>query len=287
MAWGDYRYMLQSLASTVQYVGIDYDFLTFSDEPIANVISCPLDPEISLDFHQKWKFLYLYKLRELNFDNFIFIDSDHYFVRKPTIALPDLLAGDSWHTFLESPINSASTKRTDWWGVPNNMMVDLWRSFGVKQKILYNTNGGFFICKKNMIEQILATSMLFDEHQRTYALSLPEEVTDAVLTHLFSLDYKKHLHSISMDYWASEWTNALDGKLPQGEPWEFEEYMTRVRSTINPAIVHAMRSKETLIDKGRGILGQLLDSVSFTPWPEAKSILNKNQHGLKGLQVSR
>ncbi|MCE7505977.1 hypothetical protein LZG75_06955 [Polynucleobacter sp. IMCC30063] len=268
--------MLQSLVASVKGVGLNYDFLTFSDEPIARAISCPLDSEINLDFHQKWKFHYLYKLRELDYDNFIFIDSDHYFVRKPTIALPDLLAGDSWHTFLESPINSPSTKRPDWWSMPNSMMVDLWRSFGVKQKILYNTNGGFFICKKNMIEQILATSILFDEHQNAYGLSLPEEVTDAVLTHLFSLDYCKHLHSRHIDHWASEWTNALGGNLPDGSNWEFEEYMTRERSIVNPAIVHAMRSKVALIDKGRAILGQKIDSVSFTPWPEAKASLNKS-----------
>jgi len=40
-------------------------------------------------------------------------------------------------------------------------------------------------------------------------------------------------------------------RLPDGPPWRYSDYFTGEKSTINPAILHLMRSKATLIEVSR------------------------------------
>ena len=272
VAWGDYRYMLQSLMDSISSVGIKHDMLTFSDEPLSGVISCETDKSIEMDFKQYWKFHYLRKLSELDYDLFVFIDSDHYFVRKPSKDFSEIIGSDPWHSFLESPINSSDTKRGDWWGVPNESMVKIYRNFGVVQDIVYNTNGGFWMCKKNFLKHASSTGLLFRDYQRNLKLDLPEEVAIAVMSHMFSKDYSSRMHSQYTDLWASEWTGALKDKLPDGSEWVFQEYMTHARSTLNPAIVHAMRSKSALTENGKNIFERTKEQRKFISWDDAKKL---------------
>jgi len=268
VAWGDYRYMMQSLMDSIKKSGVDHDMLTFSDQPLSGVISCELDSEINLDFKQYWKFNYLNKISKLDYDLFVFIDSDHYFVRKPSVDFCEIIGEDPWHSFLESPINSHLTKRPDWWGVSNPHMTQLYRDFGVTQNVVYSTNGGFWICKRNFASAAMNVGLLFRDFQKSRGLDLPEEVAIAVLSHMFSKDYRNRFHSKYLNIWASEWTGALRDKIPDGSPWTFQEYMTHEKSVINPDIVHAMRSKQAFVSKGK----QIFESTerSFVSWNQVK-----------------
>jgi len=278
VSWGDYRYMTQSLAQSIKDCGIDHDILVFTDEPLSAVTSCELDKNIELDSKQYWKFFYLNKIKDLNYDLFVFIDSDHYFVRKPLKDFCEIIGQDPWHSFLESPINSPSTKRSDWWGVPNSLMANLYKEFGAIQRTAYSTNGGFWMCRKNFAFHAYKVALLFRDFQKSKKYNLPEEVAIAVLSHMFSKDYANRMHSKYMDIWASEWTGVLKDTVPDGSSWQFEEYMTRQRSSVNPAIVHAMRSKTALLEKGKKILESsiryFLTNAElkhyFTPWEEIR-----------------
>ena len=276
VAWGDYRYMLQNLMNSIRSVGIEHDILTFSDQPLSGVISCEMDKNIHLDGTQYWKFDYLTKIAKLDYDVFVFIDSDHHFVRKPRLDFHELLAGDPWHSFLESPLNNSTTSRSDWWSVQNKDMVKLWRDFGVTQNTLYNTNGGFWICKKEFAEHARKTVLLFKDFQSKLNLNLPEEVPIGVLSHMFSMDYEKRLHKNLMDIWASEWTGALKDRLPNGYDWEFVEYMTGKKINVNPSIVHAMRSKSALVQSGHQIFEKTKDERKFMLWEEVLSLVNSS-----------
>lgn len=270
VAWGDYRYMLQSLMDSIRSVGINHDILTFSDEPLHGVISCEKDPSIQMDFKQYWKFKYLSKISRLDYDLFVFIDSDHYFVRKPDLDFSDMVGNDPWHSFLESPINSERTRRSDWWGVQNESMVRLYRDFGVAQKTIYSTNGGFWICKRSFANHASSVASLFNEFQRGRGLDLPEEVLVAILSHMFSMNYSDRFHSRYMNIWASEWTGVLSDRIPSGEPWQFQEYMTHEKSQVNPAIVHAMRSKNALVRMGKEIFERTSQDRKFVSWESLK-----------------
>lgn len=273
VAWGDYKYMMQSLMQSIRDCGIDHDLLTFSDEPLTGVTSCELDKSIELDAKQYWKFFYLNKIKDLNYDLFVFIDSDHYFVRKPSKDFCEIIGQDPWHSFLESPINSPLTKRPDWWGVPNSLMASLYREFGASQRISYSTNGGFWMCRKDFAFHAHKVAFLFRDFQKSKKYNLPEEVAIAILSHMFSKDYTDRFHSKYMDVWASEWTGVLKDKIPDGSPWQFQEYMTNQSSMINPSIVHAMRSKNALVEKGKQIFefaNRIFDSddKDFISWEE-------------------
>jgi len=99
VAWGDYRYMLQSLVCSIRDVGINDDILVFTDELIKLCKRQPLINNIELDFKQYWKFHYLRAIKDLDYDLFVFIDSDHFFVRKPSISFSDVIGSDPWHSF--------------------------------------------------------------------------------------------------------------------------------------------------------------------------------------------
>lgn len=232
-------------------VGIEHDVLVYCDEALSGCKNKQMIDSIALDQTQYWKFEYLNKVAEMDYDLFVFIDSDHFFVRKPSLDFHQIIGQDQWHSFLESPINDASTRRQDWWGLSNPKMVTLWRAFGVNQKTLYNTNGGFWICRKNFAQQARETVTNFREFQRKAGFNFPEEVAIAVLSHMFSADYSARLHKNYMDIWASEWTGALKDIIPNGKPWKFVEYMTNTESVVDPAIVHAMRSKKALVELGK------------------------------------
>jgi hypothetical protein len=277
VAWGEYRYMMQSLMRSIRDAGVDCDLLTFSDEPLDGVMSLEMDTRINMDFKQYWKFNYLPKLSELDYDLFVFIDSDHYFVRRPPRDFAEVIGDDPWHSFLESPINSSATKRGDWWGVPNQDMVRIYRGFGANQRTVYSTNGGFWMCRREFLVQASSVGLLFRDYQKGLGRDLPEEVAIAVISHMFSSDYSRRMHSSNLDFWASEWTGELKDRVPDGEPWMFQEYMTHARSEVNPAIVHAMRSKKALVEVGKGIFESTRMTRSFSTWGEVKSTCRRTE----------
>lgn len=276
VAWGDYRYMMQSLMRSIRESGVDHDLLTFSDEPLDGVMSIEMDARISMDFKQYWKFHYLSKMSELDYDLFVFIDSDHFFVRKPPKDFSEVIGSDPWHSFLESPINDSTTRRGDWWGVQNPEMVKMYRGFGVNQRTVYSTNGGFWMCRREFITHAATVGLSFRDYQKSLGLDLPEEVGIAVMSHVFSREYSDRFHSKYMDFWASEWTGSLQDRVPGGEPWQFQEYMTGAKSMVNPAIVHAMRSKKALVERGKGIFDSTKMTRSFSSWREIKSLSKGN-----------
>lgn len=116
------------------------------------------------------------------------------------------------------------------------------------------------------MKQAADVGIVFQEYQKNLGLDLPEEVAIAVMSHMFSLDYSQRLHYRYMDIWASEWTGALKDRLPDGAQWEFQEYMTGKKSLVNPAIVHAMRSKSALTEAGRKVFENTKLDRSFVSW---------------------
>lgn len=256
VGWGNYGYMLQSLVKSISDCNIDADVIVFCDKNLKYCKTLPMDSNIHLDRLWFWKFDYLQKAASLGYENLIFLDSDHYFVRKPKIEFDEILGDDMWHSFLESPMNSEETRRSDWWGAKGEEMTSIWRVFGVTQKTTYNTNGGFFICKNNFAEKAREVAFAFRDFAKKLNYNFPDEVSISVLSHMFSKNYENRLHYKYTDLWGSEWTGELKDKIPDGTPWKHVEYMTGRESIINPCIVHAMRSKMALIEMGKKIIEQ-------------------------------
>jgi hypothetical protein len=248
VSWGDYDYIAQSMINSARSVGINEDFYAFTEKPIKNCFNRRLNKDIELDKLQFFKFEYLkHEMSKLNYDYFVFIDSDHYFVRKPEITPIDIVKDSPWHSFLESPINTNKTQRTDWWQIPNQLFISFMRNAGVKSQEIRNTNGGFWICEKNFINQACFLAYEFHNFLKKYNIIVPEEVSIAYISHLMSPKLKDRFIENYTNYWASDWTEIFKDQIPVDKSWEYTSYMTYEKILVNPAIVHAMRSKEALI----------------------------------------
>jgi len=68
--------------------------------------------------------------------------------------------------------------------------------------------------------------------------------------HMLCNDPKKHLLKDHFDVWCSDWKGEFSSRLPGRKPWTFYDYMTDEPHVVNPAIVHALRSKKLLIAEG-------------------------------------
>ncbi len=65
-------------------------------------------------YHFKFDFLQKQAAR-LNYDYFVWLDADNYFVRHPGEVL-SVLGGDAIHACLESNMCALDNLRPDWWG---------------------------------------------------------------------------------------------------------------------------------------------------------------------------
>jgi len=255
IAWGQYSYILQSLLKSYKDVGLENDFHVFSDQKLKFAINHNLDSSIELDRLQFFKFSYLRnQIQKLDYDVFVFIDADHFFVRKPNIQIEEILSdGSSWHSFLESPVNLEKTQRTDWWGIKNSDLVKNFNDLGVNEKEIRNTNGGFWICKKDFINEAFDLAFKCHNYLKSKGHTVPEEVSIGYISHL-SNNPKNRYAEKYFNYWGSDWTGNFLNQVPQDRYWEWVSYMTNEKFLINPAIVHAMRSKNALIENGKNIL---------------------------------
>lgn len=255
ISWGDYDYMCQSLVNSALQAGVKEEFITFTEKPINNCINYKLDKSIELDQLQFFKFEYLKKqMKKFDYDYFIFIDSDHFFLRNPNIEIEEIMKESPWHSFLESPINLPKTKRTDWWGIPNNILHLIMKQNGVESQELRNTNGGFWICNKYFIDNASRLAYEFHNNLKKYGYTVPEEVSIGYLSHLMSPINSDRFAERFTNYWASDWTGVFKDVLPKDIYWESISYMTYEKIIVKPAIVHAMRSKKALIENGKNIL---------------------------------
>lgn len=270
IAWGEYRYMLQALVDSFHNVGLTDDFHVWTDGFLKGAASVQLiDPKTNLDQLQFFKFDFLEKeVRKLgDYDAFVFIDADHYFVRKPAVTPEQLLNGGPWHSFLESPVNAPTTTRRDWWDCPTERLVRLFRDNGCVQNEIRNSNGGYWVCHRDFIDDAARFAREFHEICKSAGHTFPEEVSVAYLTQLMNPDARPHYLERLNGYWASDWTDTFKNRMPVDEEWEMTYYMTGRKAKVRPALVHAMRSKAAL--KMAGVLSQTgrdkLSTIQLSP----------------------
>jgi hypothetical protein len=258
VATGDHAKMFRTCIISARRVGVTEDFHVWTDEPWDTLG----DPgvffhhieELSND-HYLFKFEYLKEeVSKLDYAYFVWLDADNFFVRKPR-PFDKLLRDNKWFVQLESKCEGQFVKRDDWWGVPIKWYKVLLHYRGVPQdQPVYNTNAGFWIVRRESIDEFYNKAIEFYEFGRNelHLLDITEEVALAYIGH-FVNDWKLNVYKNTNNYWASDWTGQYVNKLPMGEVWTFEDYMSGEKNKNSPAIVHLMRAKELLI-KGFNIV---------------------------------
>jgi hypothetical protein len=251
IADGEYAFILQTLVDSYRNVGMPYDFYAFCDRNISGAILHPIETFDKSLFIFKYTFLRKY-IKELDYRYFVYLDADNFFVRQPPPLL-DLMQKSTLHTFLECDCTQPS-KRKEWQCCPLPEYVSLMRECGVMSEKIYNVNGGFFMVKREAIDLMCDLMEDFWKYSFRKGYVLTDEAPLAYATHMLCADPQQHLLKFNPHYWCSDWTGCFAGRLPDGNPWMFADYMTYEPFSVNPAIVHAIKSKDALISKGKSLL---------------------------------
>jgi hypothetical protein len=248
VAYGQHAKMMATAIASARAVGVTEEFHVWTDQDIPGAVNHPIGVFDKDHYLFKFRFL-LNEVSKLGFDYFVFLDADNYFIKHPGVATFDsLLRQNKWFVQLESDCTSPYVKRGDWWGCPIKWYPLLLRYHGVESKRIYNTNAGFWIVRKEAIAEFYQKAMAFFDFARNelHLVNFTEEPPLAFVGH-FVDDPDLNNFASTNSVWASDWTGHFKGRLPDAQYWDFEDYMTGERRRVQPAIIHAMRSKDALI----------------------------------------
>jgi len=249
---GPYADMMQATIFSARRVGVFKDFHIWCDHPVREAICHEVKDLEKSNFLFKIRFLGEV-VKQLNYDYFIWLDADTYFVRNPGDVLR-VMHSAPVHSTLESDACAPNNQRPDWWGCALARYARLMRARGVHSHSIFNVNAGFWIVHHDVIETFCDLALGFWElWKRDGHDPFSEEPPLAYATHMLCGNPYLHTLKHCSDVWASDWLGCNAEFLPDGRPWMFEDYFSGERSLVNPAIVHAMRCKEALIAEGRAI----------------------------------
>jgi hypothetical protein len=242
---GEYAIMAQAMVNSARNVGVFRDFHIWTDRSIAGAV-CHEMGQV-----EKWGCLFKLTflrdaVRRLDYEYFVWLDSDTYFVRHPGNVLR-VLGGSPIHISLESDICLPHNRRPDWWDCPNAQFAALMRSKGVRSKSVFNVNGGFFIVHRDAVETVFNLAYDFWQFSRAQGFTFNDEPLLAYAMQMLCGNPYAHTLRQTADLWASDWTGCFRDQLPDGQSWWFVDYFTGENLPVNPAIVHAMRSKTALL----------------------------------------
>jgi len=248
VADGLYADMATSTIRSARIAGVTEDFHVWSNRTIPGAVSHPAG-----DF-DKWGCLFkLTVLRDavqsLDYDYYIWFDTDTYFIRNPGNIL-GALHESPLHIALECNVLSPLNQRWGWWGCSISKYAEMMRAMGVKSDDLYNVNGGLFIVRRDAVESVFDLAMKFYTFCIDQSHRFVDEPLLAYAMHMLCPDLRKHTLRATSDLWATDWKGVFQDRIPSGEPWPFTDFFTGEQFPVNPAIVHAMRSKKALISDG-------------------------------------
>jgi len=244
---GDFALMMQGLVNSFRKAGMKEDFIAFSDVEIRGA-----DTRLVGTFDKKahlFKFDFLKQLAEEDYRTFVFLDADTLFVRNPP-DLKALLKDSPVHAFFECDCTYPALRPT-WWGCPLEKYVEMMRDCGVMTDKVYNVNAGMFMVERSAIATVCGLAEDFWQYALSQGYAFTEEPPLAYAVHMLAGKPEEHLLTSHFDVWASDWTAQFADRLPDGQPWMFKDWMRGQEYTINPAIVHALKSKDLLIQNGR------------------------------------
>lgn len=252
VCFGTYTDMTEAMIKSARNVGVDDPFVVYADREIkdSNTLTLELPHGFQNDNHYLFKLDYLKDVGRMFYDYFTFIDADSYFVRHPGDLIRYCHDGPI-HFTMESNCNQNYGYRKDWWGCSLPEFCQLMWEKGVRSKMIFNLNAGLWTVKREAILHVHRLGYEFWNHAQSKGYTFTEEAALAYAGHMLMGNVYKHRLVLAPELWASDWMGHFAGRLPIDEPWIFHDYMTDEHIHVQPAIVHAMRSKEILIEHGR------------------------------------
>ena len=249
VADGDFALMAETMVRSARKAGVSTEFHIWSDQEIAGAVVHPIRRLKKDHYLFKLEFLRRHVIK-LPHDYFVWLDADNYFVRDPGNILR-VLGGAAVHASLESDFCGQNNIRPDWRGCPLPIYAHLMRSAGVRGKSIFNVNGGFWIVHRDAVAMFCELAFSFWEIGRRHGYIFTEEAPIAYATQMLCRNADAHQLRKWTDVWVTEWRGVFGKRLPNGQPWIFKDYFTFEQLKVNPAIIHAVASKDLMIAEAR------------------------------------
>lgn len=238
--------IINTMIKSARAVGVTEEFHVFSPQPVDDSTYTTYHPIWS---SQPWrshmaKLDFLRQLANTDYDYCVWLDSDNYFTRHPG-DLSNLIRDNKCWVSMEGEITGPNVRHKDWWSMKfaGNEIIDKMRALGCGDRI-WNTNGGMWIVRRDAITEFA------DKCEQVFQALKPDHqtVTDepplAIACMTMTPDAELNTIEHYGDTWAIDWAGRIfKNRLPDGQPWLYEVWLTGEQHTINPAIVHAMGSK--------------------------------------------
>lgn len=245
----DNNKMVQTLVTSARKVGVTQDFHVYSPDmtKLDGGTLHKVEPFDTWGCYFKLDLL-LNEVSKLDYQYMVWLDADHYFVRKPKCLL-DYVDNGLVMIPMENQING-KVKRDNWWGISIVDTIDIFREFGVKNDKIYSTNGGLFIVHKDFIKTFY--NLCYDFRnivKKKTGKDIVEEYFLAIIGNLFNRNIESTTQEALEKTWACDWTEQFTDKVPEGKEWKWENYLTGESKMVNSDIVHCMRGKKALVNK--------------------------------------
>jgi hypothetical protein len=248
VAGGTYADLMEVAVRSARRVGVFKDFHLWSDRPIPDTIHHPAHGFDNA--HYLFKLTLLHDaVKALNYDYFVWIDAETYFVRNPGDMLR-VLQDSPVHVSLESDACAPQNTRGTWCNCPTDTYAKLMRDKGVRSKSIFNASAGFWIVHHDVIDTFFRLCFEFWHFCKDHGYVFTEEAPIAYATHMLCGNPYEHTLRATSDVWASDWTGVFANRPPDGKPWSFTDYFSGEQFTVNPAIVHCMRAKQAPLRDG-------------------------------------
>ena len=242
--------MTQTLVTSARKAGVLEDFHVYSPD-METLDGGTLHKVAPFDIWGCWfkLDLLLNEVSKLDYEYMIWLDADHYFVRKPRKNLIDFADGGLVMIPMENQINS-DAKRDVWWSITIKDTIDIFRECGVKNEKIYNTNGGLFIVRKDFIKTFHA--MCYDFRaiiKKRTGIDIVEEYCLAIMGNLLNKNINLTTQENLEEVWACDWTSQFTNTVPAGQQWRWENFLSGESKLVNSDIVHVMKGKPALVNK--------------------------------------
>jgi len=249
IATGLYAEMAQSLVDSARRVGVVNDFHIWTDRAIEGANCHRLK---SAKGRRRFIRLELLdaKVRHLKYDYFVWLDADTYFVRNPGDVLR-VLRGAPVHATLESNTALPKPLLPDWGPASLRNFTVLMQFRGVRSKAIFTVNGGFLIVHHDVIDTFCGLTWDFWEFSRKVGYRFEVEPPLAYAMQMLCGNPYVHTLRQTADIWAPDSVGRFEGQLPRDVRWQFVDCFSGETFNINPAIIHATRSKRALVASGR------------------------------------
>lgn len=272
------KQIIETMIASARRSGVPEDIHVFSPVDIDGAVNYRIEATRSWKNH----FTKIDLLKELHdivpqYDYYVWLDTDTFFVRDPG-TLKELIRDNKTWIAMESQLTDPNNKHHGWQYIERNHLVRWMQELGCGPEA-YGTNGGLWIVRSDAVDEFHHKGFeLRAEIDRRAGRNIDDEVVLSILGQIMVPDpqnnqFETYKHIWVCD-WNSQWSDAK-GKLPDGSDWHQWDWLTGAdMGMVNPAIIHAMRSKQLMGGSGWKWLGHAPQSdseVGYLTCPHRRS----------------